>query len=154
MLTSLGAAILLGVLGTIAAVAWAMVVRWAGAPAAWLAASSERRGRLRWVAPFTSLGLAVEIYLLLGFGGAVVLTVRRILVEWPEMPAWPLWLAGWYLAAAPVLFAGKAAGSVAVRDAQDTATNVALPASGLVYWLFVAWPILIRLGWPWLAPLD
>lgn len=150
MLTSLGSAALLGIVGTLLAVVWGTIVRYAGTPAALLAEAGAQRERRWWISTGTALAFLVEAYLILAFGALVTWWIRGFLAERPEVPGWPLWAVGWYLASAPVLFAGKDPGSSAVRDAQDTAFNLALPVAGVGYWVFVFWPKVAAAGWPWL----
>ena len=80
MLTSLGVAGLLGIIGTFAAVLWTVVLAAGGAPGAALTR--------------------------LGSRGLVIRFVEGFLSTRPA-PAWPLWIVGWYLASAPVLFGAR-----------------------------------------------
>jgi hypothetical protein len=150
MLTSLGFAGLLGILGTFAAVLWTILVRAAGTPAFALASVSTRYGRPGLVRAGTVLGLVVESYVVLAFGGLTSRFVLGTLHSRPGLSAWPLWLVGWYLAMAPVLFAGRDVPGTQVRDEQDVASGIALALTAVAYWVFVLWPNVLAVGWPWL----
>ena len=130
MLTSLGVAGLLGIIGTFAAVLWTAVLGVGGAPGSALAVLGTRSGKRR---PHhesgTFVSFLVESYLLLAFAGLVIRFVDGFLATRPAAPAWPLWIVGWYLATAPVLFGGRSTPGAAARDATDTAFAFALPVA-------------------------
>jgi hypothetical protein len=153
MLTSLGVAALLGILGTFAAVLWTVVLRIGGAPGSALAVLGTLRDRRGLVRAGVLVSFLIESYLLLAFAGAVVRFVQGFLASRPHAPAWPLWLVGWYLATAPVLFGGREPRGPAARDATDTAFAFALPLAALGYWVFVMWPEALEWGWGWLPRL-
>src|SRR6476659_5254981 len=143
MLTSLGVAALLGILGTFAAVLYAVVLAFGGAPGSVLTILGTRYGKRGLITTGTALSFLVESYLLLTFAAFVVRFVDAFLTPRPDAPAWPLWIVGWYLATAPVLFGGKSVPGAAARDAADTAFAFALPMAAFGFWLFVAWrPVL------------
>ncbi|HUR95252.1 MAG TPA: hypothetical protein VMY76_11745 [Gemmatimonadales bacterium] len=150
MLTSLGVAALLGIIGTLAAVLWTAVLGVGGAPGSVLATLGTRYRRQPLITLGTFLTFLIESYLLLVFAAIVVRSVEGFLITRPTTPAWPLWLVGWYLATAPVLFGGRSVPGAAVRDATDTAFAFALPVAGLGYWLFVLWRPVLEWGWGWL----
>jgi hypothetical protein len=150
MLTSLGVAALLGILGTLAAVLWTVVLRIGGAPGSALAVLGTLRERRGLVKAGVALSFLIESYLLLAFAGAVIRFVQAFLESRPHAPAWPLWLVGWYLATAPVLFGGRETGGSAARDATDTAFAFALPLAAVGFWVFVLWPGVLECGWGWL----
>ena len=153
MLTSLGVAGLLGIIGTFAAVLWTVVLGVAGRPGSALAVLGTRHGKRVLIAIGTVLSFAVESYLLLAFGGLVIRFVDGFLESRPNAPAWPLWLVGWYLATAPVLFGGRSSPGAAARDAADTAFAFALPVAGFGFWVFVLWRRVLEWGWGWLPEL-
>ncbi|HEX3236204.1 MAG TPA: hypothetical protein VHR41_18580 [Gemmatimonadales bacterium] len=68
----------------------------------------------------------------------------------PHASAWPLWLVGWYLATAPVLFGGRETQGSAPRDPTDVAFAFALPLAAFGFWVFVLWPATLEWGWGWL----
>jgi hypothetical protein len=150
MLTSLGVAALLGILGTFAAVVWTVVLRAGGAPGAGLAVLGTRHDRRRLITAGVALSFLVESYLLLAFAALVVRFVQAYAAARPEAPAWPLWLVGWYLATAPVLFGGRGTPGSLARDASDTAFTVALPLAAFGFWVFVIWPGVLEAGWGWI----
>jgi hypothetical protein len=150
MLASLGFAGLLGILGTFAAVVWTLVLRIGSIPGSALAVLGTRR-RTRWLILLgTGLSFLIEAYVLLAFAGLVTRFVDAFLIPRPDAPAWPLWLVGWYLAAAPVLFGGRDAPGAMARDASDTAFHLALPLAALGFWVLALWPRILKAGWPWL----
>ena len=108
MLTSLGVAALLGILGTFAAVLYAVVLAFGGAPGSVSPILGTRYGKRGLITTGTALSFLVESYLLLTFAAFVVRFVDAFLTPRPDAPAWPLWIVGWYLATAPVLFGGRA----------------------------------------------
>ena len=153
MLTSLGVAGLLGIIGTFAAVLWTAVLGVAGRPGSALAVLGTRHGKRALITFGTFLSFAVESYLLLAFAGLVIRFVDGFLESRPNAPAWPLWLVGWYLATAPVLFGGRSTQGAAARDATDTAFAFALPVAGFGFWVFVVWRTVLEWGWGWLPEL-
>ena len=153
MLTSLGVAGLLGIIGTFAAVLWTVVLGVAGRPGSALAVLGIRHGMRVLITIGTFLSFAVESYLLLAFGGLVIRFVDGFLESRPNAPAWPLWLVGWYLATAPVLFGGRSSPGAVARDATDTAFAFALPVAGFGFWVFVLWRRVLEWGWGWLPEL-
>jgi hypothetical protein len=80
--------------------------------------------------------------------------VQSFLTDHPSAPAWPLWIVGWYLATAPVLFGARTSREGAGRQANDTALTFALPASALGFWVFVLWPAVVEWGWGWVPVLH
>ncbi len=154
MLTSLGVAGLLGILGTFAAVLWTAVLGVGGALGSALAVLGTRSGKHGLITMGTVLSFVVESYLLLAFAGLVVRFVDGFLATRPAAPAWPLWIVGWYLATAPVLFGGRSTPGAAARDATDTAFAFALPVAALGFWVFVIWRQVLELGWGWLPRLG
>ena len=150
MLTSLGVAALLGILGTFAAALWTVVLKIAGTPGSALAFLGTRRGWRGLVNGGTALSFLIESYLLLAFAGLVIRFVQAFLEPRPHAPAWPLWLVGWYLATAPVLFGGRETQGTDARDATDTAFAFALPVAAFGFWVFVLWPEALEWGWGWL----
>jgi hypothetical protein len=150
MLTSLGVAALLGILGTFAAVLWTVVLAVGGTPGSALAFLGTRRGLRGLVNAGIALSFLIESYLLLAFAGLVIRFVQAFLLPRPHAPAWPLWLVGWYLATAPVLFGGRETPGADARDATDTAFAFALPVAAFGYWVFVVWPDVLEWGWSWL----
>jgi hypothetical protein len=153
MLTSLGVAGLLGIVGTFAAVLYTVVLAFAGAPGSALTILGTRYRRQALVSAGALLSFLVESYLLLVFAALVVRFVDGFLVERPWAPAWPLWIVGWYLATAPVLFGGRRMPGAAARDATDTAFAFELPISALGFWAFVLWPSALEWGWGWIPAL-
>jgi hypothetical protein len=152
MLTSLGFAALLGILGTFAAVLYTVVLAFGGAPGSALAILGTRYGKRGLVTAGTGLSFAVESYLLLAFAAFVIRFVDAFLAAQPSAPAWPLWIVGWYLATAPVLFGGRSVAGAA-RDTADTAFAFALPVSALGFWVFVTWRSVLEWGWGWIPML-
>jgi hypothetical protein len=152
MLTSLGVAGLLGIVGTFAAVLYTVVLAFAGAPGSALTILGTRHRKHGLVTAGTLLSFLVESYLLLAFAALVVRFVDGFLLQRPWAPAWPLWIVGWYLATAPVLFGGRGMPGAAARDASDTAFAFELPISALGFWVFVVWPAVLDWGWGWIPP--
>ena len=150
MLSSLGAAGLLGIIGTFAAVLWTYALRLGAGPGAALVLLGSRRERQWLVRLGTGVVFLVEGYLLLAFAVMVTRVVRGYLLSRPGAVAWPLWLVGWYLAAAPLLFSGRDPPGALARDAADVATRVALPIVTVAYWVFVVWPAVLEAGWGWI----
>ena len=150
MLTSLGVAGFLGIVGTFAAVLWTAVLGVGGAPGSALAVLGTRHGMHGLITMGAVLSFVVESYLLLAFAALVVRFVDGFLAARPTAPAWPLWIVGWYLATAPVLFGGRSTPGAAARDATDTAFAFALPVAGLGFWVFVIWRQVLEWGWGWL----
>lgn len=153
MLTSLGVAGLLGIVGTFAAVLWTVVLGIGGAPGSALAVLGTRHDKRALISLGTLVSFVVESYLLLAFAGLVIHFVNGFLQARPGAPAWPLWIVGWYLATAPVLFGGKSTPGAAARDATDTAYAFALPVAAFGFWVFVIWPGVLEWGWGWLPEL-
>ncbi len=153
MLTSLGVAGLLGILGTFAAVLWTAVLGVGGAPGSALAVLGTRYGKRTLITAGTAVSFVLESYLLLVFAALVIRVVDGFLVARPGAPAWPLWLVGWYLATAPVLFGGRSTPGAAARDATDTAFAFALPVTAFGFWVFVLWRAVLEWGWGWLPEL-
>lgn len=150
MLSSLGLAGLLGILGTFAAVLWIYPLRVGAYPGSALVLWGTRRSK-RWLVHLgTAMVFLVEGYLLLAFAAMVTRVVRGYLLSRPEALAWPLWLVGWYVAAAPLLFSGRDPPGASARDAADVAVSVALPLVMVGYWVFVLWPTVLEAGWGWL----
>ena len=153
MLTSLGVAALLAILGTFAAVLWTVVLRIGGAPGSALAVLGTLRERRGLINAGVVLSFLIESYLLLAFAGLVIRFVQAFLQSHPHAPAWPLWLVGWYLATAPILFGGRETRGSVARDATDTAFAFALPLAALGFWVFVLRPGVLEWGWGWLPRL-
>jgi hypothetical protein len=153
MLTSLGVAGLLGIVGTFAAVLWTVLLGVGGAPGSALAVLGTRYGKRGLITLGTFLSFVVESYLLLAFAGFVIRFVDGFLGARPNAPAWPLWIVGWYLATAPVLFGGRSTPGAAARDATDTAFAFALPVAAFGFWVFVIWRDVLEWGWGWLPEL-
>jgi hypothetical protein len=153
MLTSLGVAGLLGIVGTFAAVLYTVVLAFGGAPGSALSILGTRYRNRALVTAGTVVSFLVECYLLLAFAAFVVRFVDGFLVERPWAPAWPLWIVGWYLATAPVLFGGRGIPGAAARDATEAAFAFELPISALGFWVFVVWRSVLELGWGWIPPL-
>lgn len=154
MLASLGVAALLGIVGTLAAVLWTVVLGLASAPGAALADVGARYGRRTLMSLGMLVSFLLESYLLLAFAALVIRVVQSFLTAHPSAPAWPLWLVGWYLATAPVLFGGHHADAGAGREANETAFTFALPAAALGFWVFVLWPQVVEWGWGWIPSLP
>jgi hypothetical protein len=154
MLTSLGVAGLLGILGTFAAVLWTVVLGVGGAPGSALAVLGTRYRKPTLITAGTVISFILESYLLLVFAALVIRVVDGFLSARPAAPAWPLWLVGWYLATAPVLFGGRSTPSAAARDATDTAFAFALPVAAFGFWVFVLWRAALEWGWGWLPQLH
>jgi hypothetical protein len=153
MLTSLGVAALFGIVGTFAAVLWTFVLKLAALPGAALAKAGTRQDKPGLVRAGVGLTFVVEAYLLLAFGGLVVRAMLGFLDPRAGIPPWPLWLAGCYLATAPVLFGGRDTPGATARDATDRTFRLALPLAVLGYWAFVISPDLLEWGWGWLPRL-
>jgi hypothetical protein len=149
MLTGLGFAALIGIIGTFAGILWAGVVVLAGLPGSSLVRTGTRYRKPAVISAGSVLTAIVELYLLLAFAGATSGFVAEFLAQRPALPAWPLWLAGWYLATTPVLFSGWNAPGAQARDERDLASSIALPVAAVGYWVFVAWPRVFATGWPW-----
>lgn len=150
MLTSLGFAGLAAITGTFAAVLWTLVLKVGSVPGSALAMAGTRHEKRGLVTAGVALAFLVEAYLVLTFAACVVRAVHAFLDSRPGIPGWPLWLVGWYLATAPVLFGGRDAPGSAARDATDIAFSFALPLAGLGYWALVIWPVVLDWGWGWL----
>ena len=150
MLASLGFAALFGIVGTFAAILWAAVIAVAGVPGSSLMRLGTRHHRRSVISAGTVLSSTIELYLLLAFAGVASRFVAAFLLARPALPGWPLWITGWYLATAPVLFSGWNLPGAQARDERDVALGVALPAAALGYWLFVTWPGVLAVGWPWI----
>jgi hypothetical protein len=150
MLTTLGVAGVLGIVGTFAAVLWTVVLGVGGAPGSALAVLGTRYGKRALITAGTFISFVVESYLLLAFAALVIRFVDWFLASHPGAPAWPLWLVGWYLATAPVLFGGRSTPGAAARDATDAAFAFALPVAGFGYWVFVLWRTVLEWGWGWI----
>ena len=150
MLTSLGVAGLLGIVGTFAAVLWTVVLGVAGAPGSVLTGLGTRYGKRSLINVGTALSFVIESYLLLAFAGLVIRFVEGFLSTRPAAPAWPLWIVGWYLATAPVLFGGRGTPVAEAGDGADAAFALALPVAAAGFWVFVVWRRVLDLGWGWL----
>ena len=149
MLATLGLAALFGILGTFAAVVWTLLLRAAGLPGAAIADAGTRHRQNAVVRSGVALTFLLDAFLLITFAALVVRTIHAILEHRVGLPAWPLWVVGWYLATAPVLFGGRHLPGAAARDASDIAFALALPLAGLAYWAFVVWPVVLEWGWGW-----
>lgn len=154
MLSSLGVSALLGIVGTLAAVLWTVVLGVGSAPGSALAVLGTRYGNRGLVTLGTFVSFVVESYLLLAFAALVVRFVDGFLASRPSAPAWPLWIVGWYLATAPVLFGGRSTPGATARDATDTAFAFALPVAALGFWVFVLSREVLEWGWGWLPELT
>jgi hypothetical protein len=150
MLTSLGVAGLLGIVGTFAAVLWTVVLGVAGAPGSVLAGLGTRYNKRALINVGTAVSFVIESYLLLAFAGLVIRFVEGFLSTRPAAPAWPLWIVGWYLATAPVLFGDRGTPVAEAREGADTAFALALPVAAAGFWVFVVWRWALDLGWGWL----
>lgn len=150
MLSSLGVAGLLGIIGTFAAVLWTYALRLGAYPGAALVLLGSRREQQWLIRLGTAVVFLAECYLLLAFAAMVIRIVRGYLLSRPGSAAWPLWLVGWYVAAAPLLFSGRDPPGALARDAADVAARVALPIVVVGYWVFVVWPAALEAGWGWL----
>ena len=150
MLASLGFASLLAIVGTFAAVVWTYLLRIGGAPGSTLIRVGTRRQWRALVKAGAALSFLLEAYLLLAFAGLVTRFVEAYLAPRPDAPGWPLWIVGWYLATAPVLFGGRDVPGAAARDASDTALTFALPLAAIGFWVFVVWPEVLEAAWSWL----
>jgi hypothetical protein len=149
MLSSLGLAALFGILGTFVAVLCASLLKVAGLPGSLIVRAGTRAGKTPVVRSGIALTFLIDAFLVLTFAALVVRTIQALLESHHGLPAWPLWLAGWYVATAPVLFGGKHLPGAAARDASDVAFALALPMVGLAYWAFVRWPAVMDWGWSW-----
>jgi hypothetical protein len=150
MLSSLGVAGLLAIIATLAAVLWTYALRLGAYPGSVLVLWGTRRDQ-RWLIRLgTGIAFLMEGYLLLAFAAMVIRVVRGYLLSRPEALAWPLWLVGWYLSAAPLLFSGRDPPGASARDAADIAVSAALPLVLVGYWVLVVWPVVLEAGWGWL----
>ncbi len=149
MLSSLGLAALFGIVGTFVAALWTFLLRMAGLPGGIVVRAGTRAGKTPVVRSGLALTFLIDAFLVLTFTALVVRTIHAMLESRHGLPAWPLWLAGWYVATAPVLFGGKHLPGAAARDASDVAFALALPMVGLAYWAFVRWPAAMDWGWSW-----
>lgn len=150
MLSSLGVAALFGILGTFVAVLCTFLIKVAGLPGNVLVRAGTRSGKTPVVRSGIALTFLLDAFLVLAFAALVVRTIHAMLESRHGQPAWPLWLVGWYVATAPVLFGGKHLPGAAARDASDVAFALALPMVGLAYWAFVRWPSAMDWGWSWI----
>jgi hypothetical protein len=153
-LTSLGFAALLGILGTFAGVLWAGIIALAAMPGLVLMRVGTRADKSGVISAGTVLASVVELYLLLAFAGAISSLVTETLHRRPALPAWPLWLVGWYLAISPVLFSGWNISGAQVRDERDVALGISLPLAAVSYWVFVVWPPVFAAVWPWVPKIG
>ncbi|HEU4700311.1 MAG TPA: hypothetical protein VFS40_14095 [Gemmatimonadales bacterium] len=154
MLRSVGFAVLVAVVGTAVAAAWTFVLGLAGAPGGRLSVAAAQRDRGALVLLGAALTFLAQTYLALAFAGAIARWVVTHQVTHSPAPAWPLWLAGWYVAAAPaMLIAGDRTKALArwVRP-RLAATTLYLAVIG--FWVFVRWPGLFEAGWAWVPPLP
>jgi len=149
MLTSLGVAALFGILGTLAAVVLTYLLKLAGMPGAAITRSGTRHESAALVRSGVALTFLIDAFLVLTFAALVVRAIVALLESRGILVPWPLWIAGWYVATAPVLFGGKHLPGAAARDASDIAFALALPMVGLAYWAFVKWPAVMDWGWSW-----
>jgi len=149
MLTGLGFAALIAIIGTFAGILWAGVVALSGVPGGSLVRLGTRHRRPAVISAGSVLTAIVEFYLLLAFAGATSTFVTNLLVRRTALPAWPFWLVGWYLATTPVLFSGWNAPGTRARDERDLVSRIALPVAAVGYWIFVLWPRVLGMGWPW-----
>ena len=129
---------------------WASAAR----PGSALAGLGTRYGNRGLITVGTLVSFVLESYLLLAFAGLVVRFVDGFLTGRPGAPAWPLWIVGWYLATAPVLFGGRASQGAHAPAASDTAFAFALPVAAFGFWVFVIWPEVLEWGWGWLPELS
>jgi hypothetical protein len=150
VLSSLGVAGLLGIIGTFAAVLWTFALRVSAYPGAALILWGTRRDKRWLVQAGTAVVFLLEGYLLLAFAAIVIRIVQGYLLSRPDAVAWPLWLAGWYVAVAPLLFSGRDPPGASARDAADLATRAALPLVLVGYWVMLLWPVVLEAGWAWL----
>jgi len=149
MLSSLGLAALFGILGTFVAVLCTSLLKVAGLPGSLIVRAGTRAGKTPVVRGGVALTFLIDAFLVLTFTALVVRTIHAMIESHRGLPTWPLWLAGWYVATAPVLFGGKHLPGAAARDASDVAFALALPMVGLAYWVFVRWPGAMDWGWSW-----
>ena len=150
MLTSLGLAALFGILGTLAAVVWTYLLRLAGMPGTAVTRMGTRHESSALVRSGVGLTFLMDAFLVLTFAALVVHVIGALIESREILVPWPLWIAGWYVATAPVLFGGKHLPGAAARDASDIAFALALPMVGLAYWAFVQWPAVMEWGWSWM----
>jgi hypothetical protein len=150
MLSGLGLAAIFGILGTFAAAMWTYLLKAAGLPGAAMVRAGNRSGKKWAVRAGLAFTYLIDSVLVITFAAFVVRTLHAMLASRPGVPAWPLWIVGWYVATAPVLFGGKHLPGAEARDVSDRAFALALPMVGLAYWAFVRWPIVLEWGWSWI----
>jgi hypothetical protein len=92
VLSSLGVAGLLGIIGTFAAVLWTYALRLGAYPGSAVVLWGTRRDNPWLVHLGTALSFVAEGYLLLAFAAMVIRVIRGYLLSRPEALAWPLWL--------------------------------------------------------------
>lgn len=154
MLRSLGTAAVLAVVGTVAAIVWAFVIGLVGVPGVRLAGAGRRRGRTALVGAGSVLTLLSQGYLALAFTGFVALGLGEWLGSRPHLVAWPFWLVGTYLAAAPPLYAPRDDSRDIQGRERGAELLVLVLLAGLAFWAFVRWPAVFGAGWPWVPTLE
>jgi hypothetical protein len=154
VLQSFGFAVLVAIVGTAVAALWTWVMGLAGAPGGRLSIFGARRSLWAVTLVGAALTFLAQTYLALAFTGAVARWVRGHQLLHPLRPAWPFWLVGWYLAAAPALFAARDRAKALAHHVRPRLATATLYLAVLAFWLFVRYPGLFEWGWGWVPVLP
>lgn len=153
LLRTLAWAVLLAVAGTFVAAAWTWVLGLAGAPGGRLSVAGARRGREGMVTAGAVLTFLAQAYLALAFAAAAADLAAGWRAAHAGEPGWPVWLVGWYVGTAPALLLTRDRAKAVAHHVRARLVGATFWIVLAGFWVFVRWPALAGLGWPWLPSL-
>jgi len=161
MLATIGIAILFAFAGTLLAALWTFLIGFAGTPGARLGHAlvpdenwHDEAGEIDVRGNVSLAGLIFRVigqaYAALAFCALAVGFTGNLLMRRPDPVGWILWLAAFFISVLPSLFAAKDAARKTEKKTQDVAITFTLSIAAIGFWIFVAFPWLMRAGWGWL----
>jgi len=155
MLSTIGYVVLFAFGGTLLAAVWTFLVGFGGAPGAALAcklAPNENWHDGSGNVSMLALALCVigQSYVALAFSALAVGFTRDLLAKRPDLIAWIIWIVAFFISVLPTSFAAKDAAKKPQKRTQDIATTFTFTITGIGFWIFVTFPVVMMAAWGWI----